>query len=130
MADTHQPAPLTIWYNTLCPVCKTGIDWQTRLLLNAVQRGAIVFADINDQPGALAGFGCDLEDVRKRLHAILPSEQLIVGADVVANVLRITPGLGWLGRLMALPVIRQGSHLLYDGFASLLYTWNRRKGRW
>ena len=32
-------AHLTIWYNTRCPVCDAGIDWQRNKLLAAVRRG-------------------------------------------------------------------------------------------
>jgi hypothetical protein len=34
---------LTIWYNTRCPVCDAGIDWQRNKLLAAVRAGTIKF---------------------------------------------------------------------------------------
>ena len=49
------PAPhLTVWYNTRCPVCDAGIDWQRNKLLAAVRAGRISFRDINEEPDALA----------------------------------------------------------------------------
>src|SRR5262245_43447866 len=60
---------LTVWYNTKCPVCNGGIEWQRRRLVRAARAGAIEFRDINLEPNALARFGADIEDVRRRLHA-------------------------------------------------------------
>ena len=121
---------LTIWYNTRCPVCNGGIDWQRNKLLAAVRAGRIAFRDINEQPDALAAYGASLDDVRRRLHATDEAGHLIVGADVALAVWRMTPGEGWLatllGNALMLPVTRFG----YDRFADLLFAWNKRQGRW
>ena len=45
-------ASLTVWYNTRCPVCDAGIDWQRNKLLALVRAGTIEFRDINEQPDA------------------------------------------------------------------------------
>lgn len=60
---------LTVYYNTRCPVCDAGIDWQRNKLLALVRSGAVDFKDINEQPDALAHFGASLDDIRRRLHA-------------------------------------------------------------
>jgi predicted DCC family thiol-disulfide oxidoreductase YuxK len=121
---------LTIWYNTRCPVCDAGIDWQRNKLLAAVRAGTIEFKDINEQPDALARYGATVDDIRRRLHATDEAGRLIVGADVVVALWRLTPGQGWLAALFGnramLPLTRFG----YDRFADLLFVWNRRKGRW
>lgn len=121
--------PLTVWYNTRCPVCDAGIVRQKRRLIEAVKAGRIEFRDINSEPAALSAFGVSLEDIRRRLHATDEGE-LLIGADVVIAVWRMTPGEGWLaalfGNAIALPLTR----FAYDRFADLLYAWNRRKGRW
>ena len=122
--------PITIWYNTLCPVCNTGISWQKRLMMPAVRAGKIVFEDINQQPAALSHHGVDVEAIRKRLHATTADGELLVGADVVIAVLRLNPWQSWLGRLLTIPALRKLSHWFYDSFAEWLYAWNRRKGRW
>jgi predicted DCC family thiol-disulfide oxidoreductase YuxK len=81
------PGPsLTVWYNTRCPVCDAGIDWQRNKLLAAVRSGTIAFEDINERPDALAGNGATVDDVRRRLHATDESGRLIVGADVAARL--------------------------------------------
>ena len=121
---------LTVWYNTRCPVCDAGINRQRRRLIEAVKAGRVAFRDINFEPEALSAFGALLEDIRRRLHATDSEGRLLVGADVAIAVWRLTPGEGWLaslfGNVIALPLTR----IAYDRFADLLYSWNRRKGRW
>lgn len=121
---------LVVWYNTKCPVCDGGINWQRNRLVRAARAGAIEFRDINLEPAALAGFGAGIEDVRRRLHAVDAEGRLFVGADCAVEVWLRTPGHAWLGHLMGQPVVRQIARFSYDRFADLLYRWNRRKGHW
>jgi predicted DCC family thiol-disulfide oxidoreductase YuxK len=121
---------LVVWYNTRCPVCDAGIDWQRNKLLAAVRAGDIEFRDINEAPDALASYAVSLDDVRRRLHAADEAGRLIVGADVAVAIWRVTKGEGWLaslfGNRLTLPLTR----FVYDRFADVLFAWNRRKGRW
>jgi predicted DCC family thiol-disulfide oxidoreductase YuxK len=121
---------LTVWYNTRCPVCDRGIDWQRSRLVQAVKAGAIEFRDINLEPEALAWFGAGIEDIRRRLHATDADGRLHVGADCAIEIWRRTPGDGWLATIFGLPVIRSLARFGYDQFANVLYAWNRRKGHW
>jgi predicted DCC family thiol-disulfide oxidoreductase YuxK len=121
---------LTVWYNTKCPVCKTGIEWQRGRLQRAARAGVIAFRDINLEPDALARFGAGIEDIRRRLHAVDADGHLYVGADCAIAIWLATPGQAWLGRLFGLRAIRPVTRVAYDRFADLLYAWNRRKGRW
>ena len=125
------PVPhLTIWYNTRCPVCDAGIDWQRNKLLAAVRAGSIEFRDINEQPDALARYGASLDDIRRRLHATDEAGRLIVGADVAVALWRITPGQGWLAALLGNRLMLPLTRFVYDRFADILFALNRRKGRW
>jgi predicted DCC family thiol-disulfide oxidoreductase YuxK len=128
--DTMTEPRLIVWYNTRCPVCDAGIDWQRNKLLAAVRAGQLSFSDINEQPQALAAYGASLDDVRRRLHATDESGRLIVGADVAIAIWRITPGESWLASLFGNPVMLPVTRFAYDRFADLLFAWNRRKGRW
>lgn len=121
---------LTVWYNTRCPVCNAGIDWQRSRLVRAARAGAIEFRDINLEPEALSRFGAGVEDVRRRLYGVDAEGRLHVGADCAIAIWLRTPGEGWLGRLLGLPVIRSVTRFGYDRFADGLYAWNRRKGHW
>ena len=121
---------LTVWYNTKCPVCNAGIDWQRSRLVGAARAGVIEFRDINLEPDALARFGATLADVRRRLHGVDADGRLHVGADCAIAIWRATPGDGWLASLVGSPGIHQISCFGYDRFADLLYAWNLRKGHW
>jgi predicted DCC family thiol-disulfide oxidoreductase YuxK len=123
-------ALLTVYYNTKCPVCNAGIDWQRSRLVRAARAGLIEFRDINFEPDALARFGAGLEDVRRRLHAVDAEGRLHVGADCAIAIWQLTPGDGWVARIAGLPLIRPIARVVYDRFADLLYAWNRRKGHW
>lgn len=121
---------LTVYYNTICPVCNAGIDWQRNRLVQAARAGIIEFRDINLEPDALARFGAGLEDVRRRLHGLDADGHLHVGADCAIAIWQLTRGDAWLARVVGLPPIRPVARIAYDRFADLLYAWNRRKGHW
>ena len=121
---------LVVWYNTKCPVCNAGIDWQSNRLIRAARAGAIEFRDINIEPGALLHFGAGVNDVRRRLHAVDADGRLYVGADCAIAIWLRTPGEAWLGHLIGLPGIRQIARVSYNLFADLLFAWNRWKRHW
>ena len=121
---------LTVWYNTKCPVCDAGIEWQRSRLLRTARAGVIEFRDINLEPDALCRFGAGIEDIRRRLHGVDAEGALHVGADCAIAIWRVTPGQAWLGRVIGLPGIHQVARTGYDRFADLLYAWNRHKGHW
>src|SRR6476620_3086589 len=121
---------LVVWYNTRCPVCDAGIDWQRNKLLALVRAGKVEFKDINEQPDALARFGASLDDIRRRLHATDAAGRLIVGADVAIALWRLTSGQGSLAALFGNRVMLPLTRVVYDRFADLLFAWNKRNGRW
>ena len=121
---------LTVWYNTKCPVCDAGINWQKSRLMQPVTSGAIEFRDINLEPNSLSERGADIEAIRRRLHGLDAEGRLFIGADCAIEIWRRTPGDRWLAGLLGLPVLRRISGFTYDRFAGLLYDWNRRKGHW
>jgi predicted DCC family thiol-disulfide oxidoreductase YuxK len=124
------PPKLTVWYNTKCPVCNAGIDWQRSRLIRAARAGIIEFRDINLNPDALSRFGAGVEDVRRRLHAVDVEGRLHVGAGCVIAIWLLTPGEAWLGRMLGLPVIHRFACFGYDRFADVLYAWNRWMAHW
>jgi predicted DCC family thiol-disulfide oxidoreductase YuxK len=125
------PMPqLTVWYNTRCPICDAGIGWQRNKLLPLVRSGRVAFQDINGEPDALAAYGADVDDVRRRLHATDEEGRLITGVDVALLLWTLTPGEGWLVRLLGNRLTRPVTRFGYDRFADVLFAWNRRKGRW
>jgi predicted DCC family thiol-disulfide oxidoreductase YuxK len=124
------PPKLTVWYNTKCPVCDAGINWQRNRLVKAARAGAIEFRDINLEPEALARFGAGIDDIRRRLHGLDAAGQLYVGIDCANAIFVRTPGTVWLGQALGLPGVRRVAAFSYDRFADALYAWNRHNGRW
>ncbi len=132
---------IAVYYNSACPVCRRGIEWQQGQMSTC----EIEWIDVHASPDAVAqigaGFGrdnfessglesADLESVRERLHVRDAQGRVLIGADAVAFVMERTPGQRWLGRFASLPMIRPAMRWAYDVFARVLYRWNRSKGRW
>src|ERR1700690_1997004 len=95
---------LTVWYNTKCPVCNAGITWQRRRLVQAARAGTIDFRAVKLEPDALSRYGADVNDVRRRLHAVGAEGRRFVGADCASAIWLAPPGQAWLRRLFGLPV--------------------------
>ena len=93
------------WYDTKCPNCNAGIEWQRRRLVRAARAGVIEFRDINLEPDVLSRFGAEVADVRRRLHAVDAEGRLHVGAICAIAIWLRTPRDVWLGRVLSLPVI-------------------------
>ena len=122
--------PLVVWYNTYCPVCRTGIDRQRSRLLRAVKAGKVEFRNINLEPEALESYGIKIEEVRRLLHGMDTKGQVYVGIDCAIEIWRRTPGETWIARLLELSTVHKVAQWSYDRFAGRLYAWNCRKGHW
>lgn len=119
-------APVTVYYNSACPVCRSGVAAQQGLPAAC----AIEWIDVHAAPDAVWALGLDLEAVRERLVVREADGALRIGADAFSALWARTPGLGWLARLLMRPRLRAWAQRTYDAFARRLYRWNRRKGRW
>jgi predicted DCC family thiol-disulfide oxidoreductase YuxK len=78
----------------------------------------------------MSRYGANVNDVRRRLHAVDADGRLHVGADCAIAIWRVTRGHAWLGRLFGLPLIRPITRVVYDRFADLLFAWDRWMGHW
>jgi predicted DCC family thiol-disulfide oxidoreductase YuxK len=119
-------AKTTVYYNSACPVCRSGV---------AAQQGAmgaceVEWIDVHAHPDAVRALGIDIEAVREKLHVIGTDGHVRVGADAFGALWSRTRGLRWLARLLANDRIRAVAQRAYDAFARRLYRWNRRHGRW
>jgi predicted DCC family thiol-disulfide oxidoreductase YuxK len=119
-------AKTTVYFNSACPVCRSGVAWQQ----GQASSCHIEWVDVHSTPEVVAEVGADLEAVRERLYVRDADGRVRVGADAIAVLFGQTTGQGWLGRLMELPLIRPAIRWAYDAFAAVLYRWNRSKGRW
>jgi predicted DCC family thiol-disulfide oxidoreductase YuxK len=124
----HDAGKTKVYYNSACPVCKAGIEYQQRKLGAAA--GDVEWIDVHMRNEAACDVNPDLEFVRERLHVVDEAGGLHVGAEAFAELWRKTPGQNAWARIVRTPVIRPLSRWLYNGFAALLYRWNRINRRW
>lgn len=121
-----------LYYNSACPVCRSGIEQQRATMDETLPEGSdlITWCDIAQTPEAAAEVDRSVDQIRHSLHMVDDSGRLLVGADVAIAIWAMTPGRKWLGWLVGLPGIRQLARWGYDRFADRLFAWNKRQGRW
>ena len=117
-----------VYYNSACPVCNAGIKYQRRKLENSAAE--VDWIDVHCSNEAAADVASDLEFVRERLHVVDEEGTLHVGSEAFAELWGRTRGQRALSKLIRVPGIRTLSRWLYNGFARLLYWWNRKNLRW
>jgi predicted DCC family thiol-disulfide oxidoreductase YuxK len=117
-----------VYYNSACPVCNAGIEYQRRKLKDS--SAEIEWIDVHERNDAACDVNPDLEFVRKRLHVVDEAGDVHVGADAFAELWSQTPGQKPLARIARIPGLRPLWRWLYNGFAALLYRWNRLNRRW
>ena len=118
----------TVYYNSACPVCDAGIRYQRRKLEERAD--GVDWIDVHADNDAASKVASSLEAVRERLHVVDEGGSIHVGSDAFAELWNETPGQQWLGRFARAPCIRSLSRWTYNGFARVLYWWNRACGRW
>lgn len=116
--------PVTVYYNSACPVCDAGIRGQRGRMAGC----AVEWVDVHTNPDAAQDAGASLEGVRERLHVRAADGTLHVGDRAIAELLVLTPRWRWLGRLGR--VLGWITTPLYNALAHQLYRWNRRRGHW
>ena len=121
-----------LYYNSACPVCRTGIEQQRAKMDESLPEGSglIAWYDIAATPDAAHEIDRSVDQIRHSLHMVDADGRLLVGADVAIAVWLMTPGRRWLGWLVGLPGIRQLARWGYNRFADRLFVWNKRHGRW
>ena len=126
------PAKPKLYYNSACPVCRSGIEQQRAKMDEMLPAGSdtIAWCDIAQTPEAAAEVDRSVDQIRHSLHMVDGEGRLLVGADVAIAIWKITPGRRWLGWLVGLPGIRQIARWGYNRFADRLFAWNKRQGRW
>ncbi|MEM6415760.1 MAG: DCC1-like thiol-disulfide oxidoreductase family protein [Pseudomonadota bacterium] len=122
------PEKLTILYNSVCPVCREGIcSFERRTKANKL---GVDYIDISVEPKRFEAIGITLDNVRFKLHALTPNEQVLRGWPAVAALWDVTPGFEALARIGRLPAINPISTALYDATARILWIVNRLQKRW
>ena len=117
-----------VYYNSACPVCDAGIRHQRRRLRDSA--GEVEWIDVHRRNEAALDVASSIEIVRERLHVVDEEGTIHVGAEAFAELWGKTRGQKMLSKLVRAPAIRTLSRWLYNGFARLLYCWNRKNLRW
>jgi predicted DCC family thiol-disulfide oxidoreductase YuxK len=120
------PQATTVYYNSACPICNAGIAVQKQKM----QGCSIEWIDVHLDPAAASAVSSNLETVRKRLHVRSPTGELAIGIDAMDVLWAQTPGQRILSKLSKLPILHALLAHAYNGFAHLLYRWNRWKKHW
>jgi len=126
--ETSDPL-LKVYYNSACPVCKAGIDFQRARMEKEDTVAAVQWIDVADTPGVLAPLGLDIDDVRRSLH-VARGNDIHIGADAFIALAKTTRGQGWLARVFGNRFILPLSRFVYNRFADMLLWWNRKRQRW
>ena len=121
-------AKTKVYYNSACPVCDAGIAYQRRKLRGG--DAEVDWIDVHADNEAVGDVGADLEFVRERLHVVDEGDMVRVGSEAFRALWALTPRQKWLARLSGLPLVHGLWRWAYNGFAAMLYRWNRRHGRW
>lgn len=117
---------LKVYYNSACPVCRAGIEWQKSKDAPCNVR----WNDVHSDNDLVTEIGADLEFVRERLHVVDDNGQLAIGFDAFIAIWRVYPKERWKATVLGLPVVKPVCRWLYNKFAARLYRWNKSKQRW
>jgi len=115
-----------VYYNSACPVCKAGIEYQKR----GEPQNLIVWNDIHLDNQSAAHISPDIEKLRKYLHVTDQQGQVSVGIDAFIVIWKNSQKQARLATLFALPIFRPMAKAAYFIFANALYRWNRWKKHW
>ncbi len=118
-----------VYYNSGCPVCKAGIENQQRQMQQC-EINHIEWIDIHTNPQTITELGHSLEELRERLHIRDGNGELHIGIDALIRLWQQTPHQRWLAAVVQLPLIHSLARLAYNGFAKLLYGYNRILKHW
>jgi len=106
MTDTSETHVL---YNARCPVCRAEID---HYRAHSEARGLpVAYHDLNTRD--LADWGIGADAAARRLH-VRQGGRVLSGVDAFLALWRALPRYRWLARIVALPGLRQGAHLVYE----------------
>ena len=101
-----------VFYDGECPLCMREID----MLRGRDRKKRIVFTDIAAPDFDPATVGLDHDTLMKRIHARLPSGELIEGVEVFRR-LYAAVGFGALVAVTRVPGVSQALDLAYTLFA-------------
>ena len=99
----HDPSvyPLTLYFDGACPVCSG--EMHNLMLRNTA--GQLRFVDISEPGFAAFPAGTDMRALMDLMHGVRADGRLAIGAEAIRLAYRGAQ-LGWIARIMDLPVLR------------------------
>jgi len=129
LQDTNGPQDtIRVFYNSACPVCDSGIKSQQRK--TKTSDCTVSYQDVHLDNQLVKQVNAPLAFVRERLHVVDENQQVQVGLDAFITIWRHSPNERWKATLLGLPGIHGLGVIAYNGFARLLYRWNKKHKRW
>lgn len=120
-----QKSKIQVYYNSACPVCSTGIDWQK----NKKSDCEILWKNIHTDNRLVDEINEELKVVRKYLH-LTDNDRLYIGFEAFIRLWENSPTEVWKAKVFSLPVIKHVSISAYYVFANVLYFWNKLGKKW
>ncbi|MFT6908059.1 MAG: putative DCC family thiol-disulfide oxidoreductase YuxK [Oleiphilaceae bacterium] len=117
---------VSVYYNSACPLCNAGVNYQKSRMKNCPVR----WNDVHEDTESISELGSDLEFVRKRLHVKNSAGEVVIGIDAFIALWELSPGDSWKVQIMKLPVIHGIAIRFYNSFAWILYRWNKMMRNW
>ena len=131
-----QTRGICVYYNSACPVCKAGIEYQK----GKAQQADIFWGDIHLDKRLLENVSPDLdklglnnlslETLRKYLHVTDQQGEVHIGIDAFIVIWRNSDKQVWLANMFSLPILKSIAKTGYFIFANILYHWNRWQKHW
>lgn len=112
---THQPVPLTIFYDGACHVCSREINHYQRL----DAAGKLQWVNIAAKDFNAKSYGLDPVAVNNVMHVRLPSGEIVTGVDAFVAIWNEFPNYARLAKLIQTPVVYEISNVGYQIFARL-----------
>ena len=108
------PAPVTLFYDGLCPLCSREIAHYRKCDVAA----ALTFVDVSDPRFDAPRHGLDALTVQRVMH-VKVGDELHTGVDAFIAIWQALPRYRWLARLGRAPVVHALLTLGYHVFARI-----------
>jgi predicted DCC family thiol-disulfide oxidoreductase YuxK len=116
-------APLTLYYDGLCPLCSREMDHYRRHAGSA----PVAFVDITEPGFDAAAHGLDPRRIHRVMHA-RQGDRLFTAVDAFIALWETLPGYTWLARLARVPALYELMKAGYHVFA-FVRPWLPRRRR-
>jgi predicted DCC family thiol-disulfide oxidoreductase YuxK len=105
---------LTVFYDSLCPVCNTEVKFIRRR--DQKRDNSIKFIDITEPSFNAENYGFTLQEAVASMHGFDTQGKIITGVEVFRQMYAAV-GLGWVLSFTRLPIIRNIANFAYKLFA-------------